>query len=214
MRVGHPLRRVAWPEQVGSEAPTLRIIVGISGASGSIYGVRLLEKLRKTGGVETHLVVTRSGDRTIHLETGLKASEVRALADFTYSIDDVGARLASGSFLTDGMVVAPCSVRTMSAIAYGISSNLLVRAADVVLKERRRLVLVVRESPLHLGHLRTMAALTEMGAIVAPPVPAFYNHPATVDDIVNHSADRVLDLLGLPPADARRWEPAAMGGRE
>ncbi|HWR50227.1 MAG TPA: UbiX family flavin prenyltransferase [Bryobacteraceae bacterium] len=192
----------------------MRIIVGISGASGSIYGIRLLEKLRRNGNVETHLVITRSGERTLFLETGRKMAEVRALADCTYSIDDIGARLASGSFLTAGMVVAPCSIRTMSAIACGIASNLLVRAADVALKERRRLVLMVRESPLHLGHLRTMASVTEMGAIVAPPVPAFYSHPETVEDIVNHSVDRLLDLLGLPPEDARRWDPRPAGGGE
>lgn len=191
----------------------MRIIIGISGASGSIYGIRLLEKLRRNADVETHLVITRSGERTLFLETGLKPADVRALAHCAYSIEDIGARLASGSFVTAGMVVAPCSIRTMSAIACGISSNLLVRAADVVLKERRRLVLMVRESPLHLGHLRTMASVTEMGAIIAPPVPAFYNHPLTVEDIVNHSVDRVLDLLGLPPDDAHRWEPRT-GGRE
>lgn len=192
----------------------MRIIVGISGASGSIYGIRLLEKLRQNGNVETHLVITRSGERTVFLETGRKAADVRALANCTYSIDDIGARLASGSFLTAGMVVAPCSIRTMSAIACGISSDLLVRAADVTLKERRRLVLMVRESPLHLGHLRTMASVTEMGAIVAPPAPAFYNHPETVEDIVNHSVDRLLDLVGFPPEDARRWDPRPAGGRE
>jgi 4-hydroxy-3-polyprenylbenzoate decarboxylase len=192
----------------------LRIIIGISGASGSIYGIRLLERLRRYPDVETHLVITRSGERTLFIETGRKVADVRSLATCTYSIDDIGARLASGSFLTAGMVVAPCSIRTMSAIACGISSNLLVRAADVTLKERRRLVLMVRESPLHLGHLRTMASVTEMGAIVAPPAPAFYNHPETVEDVVKHSVDRLLDLVGLPPDDARRWDPHAAGGGE
>ncbi len=187
----------------------MRIIVGISGASGAIYGVRLLERLRRLPQIEIHLVMTRSGERTLHLETGRKPSQVKELAQFSYSVDDIGASLASGSFLTDGMVVAPCSVHTMSAIAGGISSNLLVRAADVTLKERRRLILMVRESPFHLGHLRTMAALTEMGAIIAPPIPAFYLQPQTVADLVDSSIDRVLDLLGLPPQDARRWQPEA-----
>ncbi len=192
----------------------MRLIVAITGASGSIYGIRLLEKLRDTSSVETHLVISRSGERTLHLETGRNPVEIRALADCHYSIDDTGARLASGSFLTSGMVIAPCSVRTMSAIACGISSNLLLRAADVTLKERRKLVLLVRETPFHLGHLRTMAALTEMGAIVAPPVPAFYNQPQSIMDIVDYSVDRVLDLLGLPPEGTRRWDPPAEGGRK
>jgi len=187
----------------------LRIIVGISGASGAIYGWRLLERLRLQTDVEIHLVVTRSAERTLHLETGRKASDLKALAHHWYPIDDIGAALASGSFLTDGMVVAPCSVKTMSAIAAGVSSNLLLRAADVTLKERRRLVLMVRETPFHLGHLRTMVALTEMGAIVAPPIPAFYFKPQSVEDLVDHSIDRALDLLGLPPAGARRWPPEA-----
>jgi flavin prenyltransferase len=187
----------------------LRIIVGISGASGAIYGWRLLERLRPQPAVETHLVITRSAERTLHLETGKRPAELRSLAHHCYPIDDIGAALASGSFLTDGMLVAPCSIRTMSAIASGISSNLLLRAADVTLKERRRLVLMVRETPFHLGHLRTMVALTEMGAIIAPPIPAFYFKPQTVEDLVDHSIDRALDLLGLPPGPARRWPPEA-----
>ena len=185
----------------------MRIVVGISGASGSIYGLRLLEKLRARPEVETHLIVTRAGERTAWLETGKKAAEIRALATCCYSIEDIGCRLASGSFLTDAMVIAPCSVHTMSAIATGISSNLLVRAADVILKERRKLILMVRETPLHLGHLRTMAALAEMGAVICPPVPAFYNRPTSVDDIVDYTVDRTLDLIGLPAPDARRWNP-------
>jgi flavin prenyltransferase len=185
----------------------LRIIVGITGASGSIYGVRLVEKLRRRPEVELHLLMTRSGERTLFLETGKKPAEVRSLVHAFYPIDDVGAAPASGSFLTDCMVVAPCSVRTMSAIAAGISSNLLLRAADVMLKERRRLVLMFRESPFHLGHLRTMVSVTEMGAIVAPPIPGFYFRPETMMDLVDHSVDRVLDLIGLPDPDARRWQP-------
>jgi flavin prenyltransferase len=186
----------------------LRIVVGIAGASGSIYGVRLLEKLREPKGVETHLILTRAGEKTLYLETGKLAADVKKLATCSYSIDDVGSRLASGSFSTDGMVIAACSVHTMSAIAAGISSNLLIRAADVTLKERRKLVLMVRESPLHLGHLRTMAALAEMGAIIAPPMPAFYHKPESVLDIVDHSVARVLDLLGLPDPEAKRWDGA------
>lgn len=187
----------------------MRIIGGISGASGAIYGWRLLERLRLLPDVEIHLVVTRSAERTLHLETGRKPAELRALAHHSYAIEDIGAALASGSFHADGMVVAPCSIRTMSAIAAGISSNLLLRAADVTLKERRRLILMVRETPFHLGHLRTMAALTEMGAIICPPIPAFYFKPQTIEDLVDHSIDRVFDLLGLPAAAARRWPPEA-----
>lgn len=184
-----------------------RIIVGVTGASGSIYGVRLLEKLRASGAAESHLILTRSGERTLHLETGKLASELREAADFHYPVEDIGCRLASGSFPADGMVVAPCSIHTMSAIATGISSNLVVRAADVTLKERRRLILLVRETPFHLGHLRTMTALAEMGAILAPPVPAFYHAPKTIEDIVDHTLDRVLDLLGIGNPAAFRWDP-------
>jgi len=183
----------------------LRVTIGITGASGAIYGVRLLEKLRARADVEVHLVMTRAGERTLYVETGRKPTELRAMAHSSYSIDDVGAALASGSFITEAMVVAPCSIHTMSAIAAGTSSNLLLRAADVVLKERRRLVLMVRETPFHLGHLRTMVALTEMGAVVAPPIPGFYFRPETVLDLVDHSVDRVLDLIGLPGSQTRRW---------
>jgi flavin prenyltransferase len=184
----------------------LRLVVGVTGASGTIYGWRLLEKLRARGGVEIHLIISRSGERTAFLELGKTAADFKALADCSYPVEDIGCRLASGSFPTDGMLIAPCSVHTMSSIAAGISSNLMVRAADVTLKERRRLVLMVRESPLHLGHLRSMTALAEMGAILAPPVPAFYHHPKTAEDIVEHSVDRVLDLVGLPSPDAMRWD--------
>jgi flavin prenyltransferase len=184
----------------------LRFIIGISGASGSIYGYRLLEKLRRRPDVEVHLILTRSAERTAFLEHGKSAEEFRALAHFTYSMEDIGSRLASGSFQTDGMVIAPCSVHSMSAVAAGLSSNLLIRAADVCLKERRKLILMVRETPLHLGHLRSMLALTEMGAIILPPVPGFYQKPQSVLDLVDHSVDRVLDLLGVPAADAQRWD--------
>lgn len=184
----------------------LRIIVGITGASGSIYGWRLLEKLSSFAEMEVHLVISRSGERTAFLEMGKTVADFRALAQITYPVEDIGCRLASGSFPTDGMVIAPCSIHTMSAIACGISSNLMVRAADVTLKERRRLILMVRESPLHLGHLRSMTALAEMGAILAPPVPGFYHMPQSVGEVVDHSVDRVLDLLGLPSQDAKRWD--------
>ena len=183
----------------------LRILLGVSGASGSIYGWRLLEKLRSRPEVEIHLVLTKAGERTAWIETGKKPADFKTLAHHTYPIEDIGAPPASGSFLTHAMVVAPCSIHTMSAIATGVTSNLLLRAADVTLKERRKLVLMVRETPLHLGHLRTMMALSEMGAILAPPVPAFYRKPQTVMDLVDHSVDRVLDLLGLPDPGAARW---------
>ena len=191
---------------------TLRIIVGISGASGTIYGIRLLEKLASRQDVETHLVVTRSGEKTCWLETGKRLTELRPLAHRSYSNEDISCALASGSFVTEAMVVAPCSIHTMSAIASGISSNLLVRAADVTLKERRKLVLMVRESPLHLGHLRSMTQLAEMGAIIAPPVPAFYHRPETLLDLVDHSVHRVLDLVGLPNQEARRWSGPELPG--
>jgi 4-hydroxy-3-polyprenylbenzoate decarboxylase len=155
--------------------------------------------------VEIHLILSRSGEKTLYLETGKKAADLKSLADFTWPVDDISAPLASGSFRTDGMVIAPCSIHTMSSIAHGITSNLLSRAADVSLKERRPLILMVRESPLHTGHLRTMTALAEMGAIVAPPIPGFYNQPKTVEDLVDSSVDRVLDLIGLPDENARRW---------
>ncbi len=187
----------------------MRIIVGVSGASGSIYGLRLLEKLSRRPEAEIHLILTRSAERTAHLEMGQRAAEFRKYAHFTYPLEDIGARLASGSFLTDAMVIAPCSIHSMSAIASGLSTNLLIRAADVCLKERRKLILMVRETPFHLGHLRTMVALTEMGAIIAPPIPGFYHQPQTVLDLVDHSVDRVLDLLGLPAEEAPRWD----GGR-
>jgi len=188
----------------------VRLIVGISGASGAVYGLRLLERLQiHTSGCEVHLVMTRSGEKTLFLETGKLAADIRKLAHFWYSNEDIACRLASGSFESDAMVVAPCSIHTMSAIAGGISSNVLVRAADVILKERRKLVLMVRESPFHAGHLRNMTLLAEMGAIIAPPVPAFYHHPQTVMEIVDHSIDRVLDLIGLPDTAIRRWEGGA-----
>ena len=181
-----------------------RIIVGISGASGIVYGVRLLELLRSAG-VETHLVMTKSAEVTAAHELGMKLREIRARATHVHSNQDIGASIASGSFRTIGMIVAPCSIRSMSEIATGVTSGLLARAADVVLKERRRLVLMVRETPLHLGHLRTMTQLAEMGAVIAPPVPAFYTRPASIDDMVEQSCGRVLDLFGIDSPTVRRW---------
>ncbi|HLK49477.1 MAG TPA: UbiX family flavin prenyltransferase [Bryobacteraceae bacterium] len=185
----------------------MTIVVGMTGASGAIYGLRLLERLRAEG-AKIHLILSRSGEKTLFLETGKSGAEAKKLADFCYPVEDISCRLASGSFPTDAMVIAPCSIHTMSAIAHGISSNLLVRAADVTLKERRKLILMVRESPFHLGHLRAMTALAEMGAIIAPPIPGFYNNPQTVSEIVDHSVERVLDLLGMPSPTARRWDGA------
>lgn len=187
-----------------------RIIVGISGASGAIYGVRLLELLRPLP-VETHLVMSRPAELTLALETDLKAPVVRARADFVHSIADMAAPIASGSFKTIGMVVAPCSIRSMSEIAGGVTTTLLTRAADVVLKERRRLVLVVRETPLHIGHLRTMTALAEMGAVIAPPVPAFYARPATIAEMIDQTLGRVLDLFGFETGTVKRWGEEAQG---
>ena len=180
-----------------------RMIVGVSGATGIAYAVTLLRTLRRLD-VETHLVVTAAGERTRAYETSLTAADLRSLADRAYAISDIGAAIASGSFRTAGMIVAPCSVRTLSEIATGVTSSLLTRAADVCLKERRRLVLMVRETPLHLGHLRSMIAATEAGAIVMPPVPAFYTKPATIDDIVAHTVARALDLFDLN-AGMTRW---------
>ena len=191
---------------------TGRIIVGISGASGIVYGVRVLEALRSCG-VETHLVMTRSAQVTLGYELPLKVADVQALADVNHRFDDMGASISSGSFQTIGMIVAPCSIRSLSEIATGVTSNLLTRAADVVLKERRRLVLLVRETPLHLGHLRTMTQVTEMGAIVMPPVPAFYSRPESIDDMVNHTIGRALDLFGIENSLVRRWQQPAGGAQ-
>jgi 4-hydroxy-3-polyprenylbenzoate decarboxylase len=182
-----------------------RLIVGISGASGTIYGVRLLELLRKAE-VETHLVMSRSAEMTLAYETDIKPKDVRALASVHYAVTDIGAAISSGSFPTVGMIIAPCSIRTMSEIASGVTASLLSRAADVVLKEKRRLVLAIRETPLHVGHLRNMTVLAEIGAVIAPIVPAFYNRPRSVDDIVNHTCGRLLDLFGIDTGIVKRWK--------
>ena len=191
-------------------ASTRRRVVGISGASGVAYGVRALEILGGLG-IETHLVMTRSAELTLAYETALKLRDVHARAGVVHQVQDVGAAIASGSFKTMGMLVAPCSIRTLSEIAYGQTTSLLTRAADVVLKERRRLVLMLRETPLHLGHIRAMAAATEAGAIVAPPVPAFYASPRSVEDIVDHSVGRCLDLFEIDSGLVRRWGENADG---
>ena len=182
-----------------------RIVVAISGASGAVYGVRLLQVLRQIGGVQTHLTVSDAGWLNLQQELDLSRAEVEALADVAYPVREVGSAIASGSFQCDGMVVAPCSMRTLAAVALGLSDNLISRAADVMLKERRRLILMVRETPLNLAHLRNMTSVTEMGGIIFPPVPAFYNRPLTLDDLVKHSVSRVVDLLGLPQVDVSRW---------
>ncbi len=181
-----------------------RLIIGISGASGAIYGVRLLELLQDTP-IETHLVVSKSALITLAHETGLSWSQLKGLADISYSNQDIGAAIASGSFKTMGMVIAPCSVRSMSEIASGVTSTLLTRAADVVLKERRRLVLMVRETPLHRNHLRSMTELAELGAVIAPPVPAFYAKPSSLEEMVDHTLGRVLDMFDIELGIVRRW---------
>ncbi|MDZ5699531.1 UbiX family flavin prenyltransferase [Chelativorans sp. M5D2P16] len=182
-----------------------RLIVGISGASGVIYGIRLLEMLREVE-VETHLVMSRSAEVTVACEARHKIARISELADVCYKPEDIGAAISSGSFRTMGMIVAPCSIRSASEIATGVTSTLLTRAADVVLKERRKLVLMVRETPLHLGHLRTLTQLAEIGAIIAPPVPAFYARPASLEEMVDHTLGRVLDQFGIDSGTVRRWK--------
>ncbi len=195
---------IAMEDVIEKPVGTRRVIVGITGASGAVYGVRALEFL-KAAGVETHLIVTKSGHITLQQELGMSLSDVAARASVVHNAQDVGATISSGSFRTLGMLVAPCSIRSLSEISSGITSSLLSRAADVVLKERRRLVLMVRETPLHLGHLRSMTSVTEMGAIVMPPVPAFYAHPGNLDEMVDHSVGRALDLFDIETGAVRRW---------
>lgn len=181
-----------------------RLIIGISGASGAAYGISALD-LARAAGVETHLVVSRSALLTLHQELGLQKADLEGRADVIHAVGDVGATIASGSFRTMGMLIAPCSVKTMSEIATGVTSTLMSRAADVVLKERRRLVLMLRETPLHLGHLETMTRLTQMGAIIMPPVPAFYTKPQSLEDVVTHSTARALDLFDIDTGAVKRW---------
>lgn len=184
--------------------PAPRIVVGITGATGAIYGVRLLERLKQLG-AQTHLIVSPAGVLNVHHELGLDRKALEALADVAYNPADVGAALASGSFATDAMVVAPCSMKSLAAVAHGLSDNLLSRAADVTLKERRRLVLMVRETPFNLAHLRNMTAVTEMGGIIFPPLPAFYHRPQSIDDLVDDTVERVLSLLGVAQAAPKSW---------
>ena len=185
------------------------LIVGITGASGAIYGIRLLEVLSSTRNVETHLIVSDAAEAIIKYETGRSTEDVKELASFSYDMSDIGAEISSGSFRTDGMIVAPCTVKTMSAIANSYSENLLIRVGDVTLKERRRLLLLVRETPLHLGHLRSMERLCEMGVIIMPPAPAFYHKPQTIQDIVDHTVGKMLDTFGIAHSLFQRWSGMA-----
>lgn len=189
-----------------SPMPDKRLIIAITGATGAVYGVRLLQVLRETPGIETHLVISDAGVLSLHQELDMGRKQVEALAHVTHNIRDIGASIASGSFQSEGMVVAPCSMKTLAAVAHGLSDNLIARAADVVLKERRRLVLMVRETPLNLAHLRNMTAVTEMGGIVFPPLPGFYQRPQTIAEMVNHTVGRVLDLFGIVHSLAPRWD--------
>jgi 4-hydroxy-3-polyprenylbenzoate decarboxylase len=187
-----------------------RLIVGVSGATGAIYGVRILEILSKIDDVETHLVLTKAGKMTIQVETPYSVKDVETMADVVHDINNVGASISSGSFRTAGMVIAPCSMKSMSGIAHSLGGDLLVRAADVVLKERKKLVLVARETPLHLGHLEAMVALTRMGVVIFPPVPAFYHRPKTLDDIINQTVTRILDQFDIDVKLFHRWDEEGM----
>ncbi|KAB8041154.1 UbiX family flavin prenyltransferase [Janthinobacterium aquaticum] len=183
-----------------------RIVVAITGATGAVYGARLLQLLGAIAGVETHLVLSDAAVLTLHQETGMARKDVEALAHVVHKLRDVGASIASGSFQSDGMVIAPCSMRTLAAVAHGLSDNLITRAADVVLKERRRLVLMVRETPFNLAHLRNMTAVTEMGGVIFPPLPSFYHQPQSIAEMVDHTAARVIDLFGIEHSLAPRWQ--------
>jgi 4-hydroxy-3-polyprenylbenzoate decarboxylase len=182
-----------------------RLVIAMTGASGAIYGVRLLEQLRKSGGVETHLMISDAAALNLHHELDIKRKDVEALADSVHSVRDIGACVASGSFQTDGMVIAPCSMKTLASVGHGMCDNLITRAADVMLKERRRLILMVRETPFNLAHLRNMTAVTEMGGVIFPPLPALYQRPQTVSEMVDHTVGRVLDLLSIEQTLAPEW---------
>ncbi len=182
-----------------------RLVVAITGATGAVYGVRLLAQLSAIPGIETHLIVSDAAALTLHQEVGMQRRDVEALAHVVHKNRDVGASIASGSFQSDGMIVAPCSMKTLAAVAHGLSDNLIARAADVVLKERRRLVLMVRETPFNLAHLRNMTAVTEMGGVIFPPLPSFYHKPASIDDMVDHTVGRVMDLFAIAHTLAPRW---------
>lgn len=191
--------------------PAKRIVVAISGASGAVYGVRLLQALASLDQVESHLTVSSAGFLNLQQELEMSRADVEALADVVHRVQDVGAPIASGSFQCDGMVIAPCSMRTLAAVALGLSDNLITRAADVMLKERRRLILMARETPLNLAHLRNMTSVTEMGGIIYPPVPGFYHRPQSIADMIDHTVSRVIDLLGLPQPQAARWHGLQAG---
>jgi flavin prenyltransferase len=188
------------------------IVIGITGATGSIYGIRLLEVLSSIKGMETHLIISEAGEITIKCETGWTLEAVKKLATYAYDFKDFGARIASGSFHRDGMIIAPCTIKTMSALANSYTDNLIIRAGDVTLKERKKLILAVRETPLHLGHIRNMQQLTEMGAIIMPPVPAFYHHPETIQDIVDHSVGKMMDMMGIQHNLFQRWPGCTTDG--
>lgn len=183
----------------------MKLIIAITGASGAIFGIRILEILKEIANIETHLIISKSANITIHSETEYKISDIKSLADFSYNVDDISACLASGSFKMDGMIIAPCSIKTMSAIAHSYCDNLISRSADVILKERKKLVIMLRETPLHLTHLRNMAMIAENGGIIYPPVPAFYNNPQNIDDLVNHTIYRMLDLFDIDNQKLKRW---------
>jgi len=183
----------------------MKLVVGITGASGVIYGIRLLELLKSINDIETHLIITEAAELVVRHETDWTADKIKSLASFSYSNSDMGAQLASGSFERDGMIVAPCTIKTMSALAYSLADNLLVRAGDVALKERKKLLLLVRETPLHLGHIRTMERLSEMGAIIMPPAPSFYHKPQTIDELVNHTVGKMLGLFGIRHTLFEQW---------
>jgi len=189
----------------------MKLIIGISGASGIVYGVRLLEILSKIEGVETHLVISQAGELNIKYETDWRVEDIKAMADFCYDVRNLGAPLSSGSFKTDGMIIAPCSIKTMSALANSYTENLLIRAGDVTLKEQRKLVLLVRETPLHIGHLRNMERLAQMGATILPPMPAFYYRPKTIQDIIDHTVGKVLDIFGIEHELFARWQGISGG---
>lgn len=189
------------------------LIVGITGATGAIYGIRLLEVLSTIKGVETHLIISEAGETTVKCETGRSIEDVKKLAGYTYDFKDLGARLSSGSFQRDAMIIAPCTVKTMSALANSFSDNLIIRAGDVTLKERKKLILVVRETPLHLGHIKSMLQLTEMGAIIMPPVPAFYHHPQSIQDIIDHTVGKILDSVEIKHNLFQRWPGCNVEGK-
>lgn len=184
---------------------TKRLIIAITGATGAVYGVRLLQVLRDTPGIETHLLISEAGALTLHQELDMHRRDVEALAHVVHNVREVGASIASGSFQSEGMIVAPCSMKSLASVAHGYSDNLISRAADVILKERRRLVLMVRETPFNLAHLRNMTAVTEMGGIIFPPLPGFYQHPQSIAEMVDHTVGRVIDLFGIPHALTPRW---------